>query len=371
LPIVIRTFSAIVCLAAAFALSALAFTGCGGSEDTAESAHSLEDVLAAVDGLSGAKRTAELERLAAEEGGELTLYTSTSEYMPDVADAFEDEHDVGVAIYEASSESLVQRMIEEKAAGYRGSDVVEASTPNLVPLIDEGILAQYESPKLAGLAPESLGESWIADKLNTFVAAWNTDRVPKGQEPHSYEDLADPRWKGKLALEADDSDWYKELWEHLVETGKTPAEADRIFAGVARNATFVNGHTLMTQLVASGEFDITLNAYLHAVEELRREGAPLAWEPAVKPLISRPDGIAVVQDARHPAAALLFVDFLLDQGQEIFADAGLTVTRKDLGVPESVSQIAMDVPDYVANAEEWTQRYEDLVRMGKVAPDTG
>ena len=73
----IRTFSAILCLAAAVALSALAFTGCGGSDDTAESAHSLEDVLAAVDGLSGAKRTAELERLAAEEGGELTLYTST------------------------------------------------------------------------------------------------------------------------------------------------------------------------------------------------------------------------------------------------------------------------------------------------------
>ena len=100
----------------------------------------------------------------------------------------------------------------------------------------------------------------------------------EGTEPHSYEDLADPRWKGTLALEADDSDWYKAIWEHLVETGKTPAEADRIFAGIARNATFVNGHTLMTQLVASGEFDITLNAYLHAVEELRREGAPLAWE---------------------------------------------------------------------------------------------
>jgi iron(III) transport system substrate-binding protein len=367
---VIRTFSAILCLGAAVAVSALAFTGCGGSDDTADSAHPLEDVLAAVDGMSGAKRTAELERLAAAEGGELTLYTSTDR-MRDVTDAFEDEHDVGVAIYEASSEGIVQRMIEEKAAGYRGSDAVEMSTPNLVPLVDEGILAQYKSPKLAGLVPESLGESWIADKLNTFVVAWNTDRVPKGQEPHSYEDLADPRWKGKLALEKDDGDWYKELWEHLVETGKTPNEADRIFEGIARNATFVDGHTLMTELVASGEFDITPDAYLHAVEELRGEGAPLAWEPAVKPLISRPDGIAVVRDAKHPAAALLFVDFLLDQGQEIFADAGLTVTRKDLGVPESIPQIAMDVPDYVANAEKWTQRYEDLVRLGKLAPDTG
>jgi iron(III) transport system substrate-binding protein len=366
LSIVLRSLSAILCLAAALAL-----TACGGSDDSADSSRSLDDVLAAVDGLSGAARTAELKKLAAEEGGELNLYTSSSiEPVDALASAFEDAYDIDVAVYRATSDALTQRMIEEKHAGYRGSDVVESNTPSLVPLSEEGIIAAYESPKLAGLVPGSLGDGWIADKFNTFVATWNTDRVPKGEEPRSYEDLADPRWKGRLVLEADDSDWYKTLREHLAESGKTPAEVDRIFSGIARNATFVNGHTLMTQLVAAGEFDITPHAYLHTVEDMVDDGAPLAWKPVVAPVISRADGIAVVRDATHPAATLLFVDFTLDEGQEILADAALTPARKDLAVPSSIPQRAVDVPDYVANAEEWTQRYEDLVRLGKVEPES-
>ncbi len=126
----------------------------------------------------------------------------------------------------------------------------------------------------------------------------------------------------------------------------------------------------MTELVAAGEFDVTPHAYLHTVEELIDDGAPLAWEPVVAPVISRADSIAVVRDATHPAATLLFVDFTLDEGQEIFADAALTPARKDLAVPSSIQQTCVDVPDYVANAEEWTQRYEELVRLGKVAPDS-
>jgi iron(III) transport system substrate-binding protein len=362
----IRSISAILCLA-----TALAFTACGGSSDAGESAQSLDDVLAAIDGLSGAERTAELQRLAAEAGGELNLYTSTSiEPVDALASAFEDAYDIDVGVYRATSDALTQRMIEEQRAGYRGSDVVESNTPSLVPLSEEGILADYESPKLAGLVPGSVGDGWIADKFNTFVATWNTDRVPKGEEPRSYEDLADPRWKGRLALEADDSDWYKTVREHLAVSGKTPAEIDRIFSDIARNATFVNGHTLMTQLVAAGEFDVTPHAYLHTVEDMVDDGAPLAWKPVVAPVISRADGIAVVRDAAHPAAALLFVDFVLDEGQEVLADAALTPARKDLAVPSSIPQRAVDVPDFVANLDEWTQRYEDLVRLGKVAPDS-
>ena len=89
-------------------------------------------------------------------------------------------------------------------------------------------------------------------------------------------------------LEADNSDWYKTLREHLAASGKRTAEVDRVFSGIARNATFVNGHTLMTQLVAAGEFDITPHAYLHTVEDMVEDGAPLAWKPVVAPVICTP-----------------------------------------------------------------------------------
>ena len=328
-------------------------------------------MLAAVQGLSGKARTDKLEELAAAEGGELNVYTSSSiDYMTELSDDFSDATDVDTSVYKTSSEALVERMVEEKKAGFHGSDVTETNTPGLIALDDEGLLVPYASPNIAKLVPGSVGKSWIGDKSNTFVVAWNTKRVPKGEEPKSIGELADPKWKGRLVMEADDSDWYKTIWESVVDSGKTPAEADKIFEGIAKNAAFVNGHSLMADLVAAGEFDVSLDSYLHTVKGLQEKGAPIAWEPAVEPLVTRPDGIAVVKDAEHPAAALLYVDYVLDPGQKTFDDFFLTAARKDLSVPESIGHVAMDVPDYVAHQDEWTKRYEQLVRLGKVGPDS-
>ena len=140
-------------------------------------------------------------------------------------------------IYKTASEALVQRIVEEDRAGFHGSDVAESNTPSMIALDENGLLVPYDSPKADKLIAGSVGKSWIGDKANTFIVAWNTDRVPKGEEPHSLVELADPKWKGRLVLEADDSDWYMAMWEHLVASGRTPAEADRIFEAIARNAT--------------------------------------------------------------------------------------------------------------------------------------
>jgi len=351
---------------------AVALPACGGSGGSSEAAPTVDETIAAVDGLTGTARTNELVKLAEEQGSELNLYTSsTTDYMTHLTDAFSDAHGIDVSIYKTASEALVQRIVEEDRAGFHGSDVTESNTPSMIALDENGLLVPYDSPKADKLIAGSVGKSWIGDKANTFIVAWNTDRVPKGEEPHSLVELADPKWKGRLVLEADDSDWYMAMWEHLVASGRTPAEADRIFEAIARNATFVNGHSLMAQLTAAGEFDVTVNSYLHTVKELMDDGAPLAWEPAVEPLVSRSDGVAIVKGAEHPAAALLFVDYLLDEGQQVFADAYLTPARKDLSVPPSIRQIVVDVPKYVAEATDWQARYEQLARMGKEGPESG
>lgn len=361
--------SASTCVAvAAFAAVVLALAACGSSEASSEPAQSLDDVLAAVDGLTGKARTDKLAELAVAGGGGVDVYTSSSvDYMTELSDAFEDAYDLDVALYRTTSDGLVQRIVEEDQAGFHGSDVVETNTPALIGVDDEGLLAPYTPPAVESLVPGSLGKSWVGDKANTFVVAWNTDRVDKGEEPTSFEELADPKWKGRLVLEADDSDWYKAVWEHLVDSGKSPAEADRVFDAIASNATFVNGHSLMTDLVAAGEFDVSANSYLHTVKGLQEKGAPLAWEPPLEPVVTRSDGIAVARHAQHPAAALLFVDFVLDEGQQIFADFFLTPTRKDLGVPPSIDQVAVDVADYMAHSAEWASRYEQLVERGEIA----
>ena len=363
-----RAVSARIAHGAAVLACTSILAACGASASSTGA--TVDDVRAAIAGLSGAERTAKLEELAAAEGGDLSVYTSSSlSYMSDLVDAFEDEFDVDVSIFKTGGGAIVQRITEEADAGYHGSDVVEANTPDLTLIDNEDGLEPYASPKAAGLVEGAEGASWTGDKFNTFVVAWNTDRVPAGEEPRSYDDLTDPRWKGRLVLDADDSDWYKTAWEHVVATGQAPEEADRLFEAIARNATFVNGHNLMTQLLAAGEFDVSLDSYLHTVEALIKEGAPLEWKPPLEPLISLPDGIALVTNARHPAAAMLFIDFVLGKGQKIYAEADLTPARRDLSVPPSIEQISVDAPDYVEHVDEWVDRYEKLARLGKEGPE--
>ena len=85
--------------------------------------------------------------------------------------------------------------------------------------------------------------------------------MKQGQQPRRWEDLADPKWKGKLEMELSDVDWYKTLWEYWVKHGKSPQEADRLFTAMARNAAFVKGHTVMGELLGAGEYAVSASNY--------------------------------------------------------------------------------------------------------------
>jgi iron(III) transport system substrate-binding protein len=352
---------------AAIGFAVISVTGCGGGSAAADGP-TLDEVLTQVEGLSGAARTKKLVELAEAEGGELSLYTTSSlDVSAAMAEGFEDAYDLDVSVFK-SGDTLPQRMIEEKKAGFHGADVVETNAINLSALSDEDVLAPYRGPSVSGLVEGSLHKDWIADRLNVFAVAWNTKLVPKGEEPRSWEDLADPRWKGKLLLQVDDYEWFKTLWEYWVDSGKTPAEADRLAEAVARNAIFIDSRSLGRELLAAGEFDIALNLR-HAVQNDADEGAPLAWEPAVEPMFWRPDGVAAVNGSPNPAAAVLFMDWVLADGQKVFEELKADPLRKDLLVAPTVKQIPVDVEDFLAEEAEWEQKYDAIVSLGAKGPE--
>ncbi|MET0939200.1 MAG: extracellular solute-binding protein [Gaiellaceae bacterium] len=355
-------------LLAVTVVAVISVTGCGGSSGAA-SGPTLDEVLAQVEGLSGAERTKKLVELAEAEGGELSFYTTSSiDVSAELAEAFEDAYDLDVSVFK-SGDTLPQRMVEERKAGFHGADVVETNAINLSFLSDEDVLVPYRGPSVSGLVEGSLHKDWTADRLNVFAVAWNTKLVPKGQEPKSWEDLADPRWKGKLLLQADDYEWFKTLWEYWVASGKTPAEADRLAEAIARNAIFIDGRSLGRELLAAGEFDITVNLR-HAVQSEADEGAPLAWQPAVEPMFWRPDGVAAVNGSPNPAAAVLFMDWILADGQKVFEELKTDPLRKDLLVAASAEQIPVNVEDFITEQDEWQEKYDALVPLGAKGPES-
>src|SRR5262245_64878813 len=86
--------------------------------------------------------------------------------------------------------------------------------------------------------------------FNLFAAAYNTSLVRAEEVPKSYEDLKHPRWKGRLAIEADDAPWFAAIASTMGEQ-----RALALFHDIVRtNGMSVRkGHTLLANMVTAGD----------------------------------------------------------------------------------------------------------------------
>jgi iron(III) transport system substrate-binding protein len=318
-------------------------------------------------GLTGTARTDRLLADAKAEGGVVDVYTSNTD-IQDLVDGFEKAYPgVRVNAFRANSETVLQRILQESAAGKTANDVVDTNDFELRALGREGVLAPYDGPAKKGLRPEAVFDTWQAERFNAFVVGWNTRLVPAGQEPRTFADLAEPKWKGRVSMEVGDWDWYASLHTYLTaEKGMTDAQADDLFQRIAANSKVVKGHTVQGELLSAGQFAVAVSVYSHTVDKARKKGAPVAWRPAVDPVILRPNGLALMARPRHPAAALLWTDWVLTDGQKIIADSLRIPAATDVPGfenPIPAGATVYDVPDAVAqDTNRWNKAYDDLLR---------
>ncbi len=369
-----------VVLVAALAATTL-ITACGGSPTAAPAAQgsaapAADDAAAAaqtvydqINGMTGQERTDELVRLAEEEG-ELNVYTSNTD-MDDLVDGFTDLYDIEVNVYRANSESVLQRILQEDEASYYGADVFETNALELGVAEQEGLLYPYEGELRESVREAGRqSESWTATRFNSFVVGWNTDLVPAGTEPKTFEELAEPEWAGRVSLEVGDVDWFTALHDYYVEEeGWTEDEYVDLMTRLAANAKIAKGHTVQGELLSAGQFDVAVSSYSHTIDKAAADGAPVAWRPEggepVQPVVVRPNGIGLVQTATNPAAAMLFVDYELTGGQEVFAEA-FRVGSVEGGEDPLAGLTVYPVPEakLLEDPTTWNEQYEQIVLNG-------
>ena len=142
---------------------------------------------------------------------EVNVYTSlVTEDVTNLAAAFEKKYGVKLRFWRASSENVLQRIASEARASRFDFDLVETNGPELESLHRENLLLPAKSPYDADLIPGAIPRhrAWVGTRLNMFVQAYNTSLVRKDELPKAYQDLRDPKWRGKLGIEAEDSDWF-------------------------------------------------------------------------------------------------------------------------------------------------------------------
>jgi iron(III) transport system substrate-binding protein len=193
--------------------------------------------------------------------------------------------------------------------------------------------------------------------MDVFVQAYNTDKVRKDELPKSFEDLANPRFKDRLGIEAEDHPWFGTL---MREGGE--AKTIRLWEDVvARNGMSVRkGHTLLANLVASGEVPIGLTVYNYKPAQLKAKGASIDWL-VLQPAVAQLHAVAVVARSTRPYSAALLFDFFLGEGQALLAAKHFVPSNSK--VPSAFADVPIrfiDPAEALEKQDAWRKQYEAI-----------
>ena len=336
----------------------------------ATSAFAQQDPSPALD--EGAGRSARLVAGAKREGS-LSLYASMAEKdLMRLVSEFERRYGIEVKVWCSGKTNVLRRAVTEARAGRFEVDVVHNPSPEMELLHREGLLREVRSPYARELISEAVAphREWAGPRVYIFVQAYNTNRVAREELPKTFSDLLDPRWKGRIAVEAKEQEWFFTL---VREMGGE--EGLKFFRDlVARNGLTVrNGNALLNNLVVAGEVPFALTLYSYLPEQSKKSGAPVGWI-ALAPTVAYTDGIGVMKHAPHPHAAVLFYDFVLSDGQALLAELNHVIShRRNEPNLRKFDLKFIDIDAVLADYDRWTRIFEDTIygRGAGISPPAG
>jgi len=298
---------------------------------------------------------------AAKKEGTFTWYTSFAEKdIPPVVEPFEKKYGVKVRTWRASTEKVLQRTLTETAARRYEVDLIHMSAPEMEALHREKVLQPVSSPFFKDLLDGALPahREWVTTLLTVWVQAYNTNAFKKADLPKTYRDLLDPRFKGKLGIEVEDQEWFSTVCKSMGEQQGVQFFRDL----VARNGISVRkGHTLLTNLVVSGEVPLALTVYNYMAEGAKKKGAPVDWF-ALDPAVARGNGQGIAARAPHPNAAALFYDYFISEAQKYIVNLDYVPINGTIPSPlKSMPYKIVDATQTLDEMTKWGKLYEEII----------
>lgn len=234
---------------------------------------------------------------------------------------------IKVRLNRTGSEKLLTRVLTEHRAKKTFADIVQTVEFSMHIFNRGGVLARYTPQSNSFYAKDFKEDSfWTTVYYNAYVTAYNTRLVPRNSLPKTYDDLLDPKWKGKLLMEGTKADWFAGMLQIL-----GPERGLRFMRELAKQQPSTReGHELLAQLVVAGEGNFDINIPVSSVERMKERGAPIDWT-ALGQVPAIMVGAGIATGAPHPNAAKLFLEFVLSRdGQKLMQTPGRHVARSDL-----------------------------------------
>lgn len=274
----------------------------------------------------GIDRTSVLIEGAKKEG-EVVFYSAmiVNQALRPVADGFMKKYPfIKSSYWRADTADTMAKVSAEQRAGNVVSDVIEGTGIG-ENIIQAGFALNFDTPVLDEYPKERRDPRhlWAATRLSYYSLGYNTKLVERGTQPKSFEDLLDPRWKGKFAWRIGPAGGM-ELFLSTLRIAWGEERAMNYFSKL-RSQEIVNfgsgsARTLVDRVMA-GEFPMALEIFAHHPLISAKGGAPVDSQ-LFDPVTTTAAILTIPKGLRHPHAAMLFVDFLLSKdGQSILAGA--------------------------------------------------
>jgi iron(III) transport system substrate-binding protein len=287
----------------------------------------------------------EVYKQALKEEGVLNCYCSIAQVNAvKIFPAFEKRFP-GIRInqVDTTSDKLAVRAITEARGGRVIADVMQIGLENIIPLHEQGLVLDKLPPEAADYPANLKGPYWIANNITIIVGAWNTNLVKKGEEPKTFDDFADPRWKGRLIAEPRDA----EILIGLMHKHNSLEKAVAVLKKIAtNNVEFHKGHSELAEFLVAGQGAACFTCYSHHYPPRIRKGAPLGYSltEGVGTIIA----LSLVKNAPHPNTALLYTRWAAsEEGAKAFAIGGRTPAHPKVEPvekirPETIHAVGVD-----------------------------
>lgn len=314
-------------------------------------------------GYTGADRQQILVEGAKAEG-KVVWYTSLSGVYRDMVDAFKKKYPfIDVEVFRGGSNDLTPRIINEAQAGRPVADALESTPGLLMALRDRGLFKPYFSPEAAKYPDEAKGKAdgnkvfWVTDREAYMGFGYNTRLIAPAEAPKSFQDLLRADLKGKLAVttEGSTSRVIGTMLKYKGEEYMKRLRAQEVRLFKASSAGFLD-------LIAAGEVGGGPVVFQNQVLVKKEKGAPVDWLPLDVGVVNA-GGSALVNNAPHPHAGLLFIDFVLGpEGQKLMEQFRYGVAWKEYSFKREYPERGMTSQQYEAAEDKWMQLTRSITK---------
>lgn len=275
------------------------------------------------------------------DGETLNVYSGRHYDIEKAFELYEEETGVNVKFLTGNDAALRER-IEAEGADTEADAYITVDAGNLATAAADGLFQPLQSEILQNAIPAELSDPdgyWYALTIRARTIVYNTDLLDESDVPTTYEELAEPQWKGRICLRDSTNVYQQSLVASLI-ANLGEDEALRIVEGWADNATILNNDVLILESLADGlcEVGITNHYYLgRMLAEDPDMPVDLVWaDQDGRGVHVNISGGGVTTHSKQPELARDFLEWLATDGQDVLVSANHEYPANPSVAPEPV-----------------------------------